>query len=127
MANAPNIFQAEGGTVKHGVAGGTVNTCKGLTRNSLDKLVHADNTSIGCVGVSRGEYVDGETMSYHYGGAIAVKTTGTVVPGDYLRVSATAGVFEADGTSGATTKTDKSIFISRQTADADAYALAEWL
>jgi hypothetical protein len=127
MANAPNVFQAEGGHVKHGVAGGTVNTCKGLTRNSLDKLVHADNTTIGCVGISRGEYVDGDVMNYHSGGSIVVKTTGTVVPGDYLRISATAGVFEAAGTSGATAKADTCILISRQTADADGYALAEWL
>lgn len=127
MANAPNLFQAEGGRVKHGVAGGTVHTCYGVTRNSLDKLVHADSTSIGCVGIARAEYVDGDSMSYHSGGSIVVKVTGTVIPSDYLRVSGTAGVFEADGTSGATTKTDKSIFIARQTADTDGYALAEWL
>lgn len=127
MANAPNLFQSEGGSVFSGIAGGTVYACYGLTRNTSDKLVHADSTSIGCVGIARADAVLNDLLSYHKGGSAVVKTTGTVAPGDYLRISATPGVFEADGTSGSTAKSDKSILISRQTADAGNYALAEWL
>jgi len=127
MSNTPAKFRAEGGRVYRGVAGGTVNENKALTYNSSGLLVHADNVTIGVVGVARSGYSTNGTMSYHKGGRTTVVTTGTVAAGDYLKVSATAGVLATDGTSGSTAKSNLSVAIAVEAADADNITLVEWL
>lgn len=133
MSNAPSVFKWEGGTISaHRTAGAALTVAYGLDYDTSGNLVLADSTRKSCVGIAMNTYASGDTgVRAHKGGRSLVATTGTCKAKDHMKVSSTPGVFTTDGTSGSTAvdtaSAGSTIGVLVEDADADGYALMEWL
>ncbi len=128
MANAPSTFAQRGGYVIEmaPVATATIPQCSAVMVDSNGATVLA-TTGNRISGVAINTYVVGEVPNIHKGGTKTVLVTGTVVPGDYLQVSATPGVLQAEGTSGSTANTADCCGRAVTTKDADSLVMMEIL
>jgi Uncharacterized conserved protein (DUF2190) len=127
-ANAPSTFISRGGCLVDGafVATAAVPQCSGVMVDSNGNTVLATSGNR-ISGVAANNYAVGEVPAIHKGGSKTVLVTGTVVPGDYLQVSSTPGVLQAEGSSGSTANTVDCCGRALTTKDADNLVMMETL
>ena len=121
MSALPSKFQSKGGTYFSAKAAATITQCYALMLDDDGEfaLATADNL---ISGIASNDYVTGDVVACHRGGHSVVALTGTAVAGDYVEVSATPGVLQADGTSGSTAVSLGTV--GKLTSDKDADGLA---
>lgn len=124
----PNIFRHDDGKFFSGKAAGALSACYALTLDSAGKITTADSTTLRGVGICANDVTAaGDTVRYHKGGRSTVKVSSatSIVPGVYLKIGGTPGLFVAESTP--TVATIASWGIAKETPDADGLVLMEWL
>jgi hypothetical protein len=126
MANAPSQFVQRGGFLQEmaPVATAPIPQCYAVMPDASGNTVLATSGNL-ISGIAVNSYAVGEVPNIHKGGIKTVKVTGDVVPGDYLQVSATPGVLQAEGTSGSTANTTDNVGRALTTKDADSLVMME--
>lgn len=121
----PSKFQTKGGTYFGGRAAAALTQCYCVMWNTVQTLALATTGNNIC-GVASNDYLTGEVAAIVHGGESLVALTGTAVAGDYVKVSSTPGVLEADGTSGATAISLATVGKLTTSKDADSLAWCDF-
>lgn len=121
----PSVFQTKGGEYFSGTAAEAIAACKILMWDTNGKLALATATHP-VAGVASNDYAAGDVVAAVRGGQSTVLCTGTVVAGDALLVSGTAGVAGPDTTSGSTAVSVNTIAVCTVSKDADGIAWADF-
>lgn len=121
----PSVFQTKGGEYFGGVAAATIAQGNILMWDTNGKLALATATHP-IAGVSSQDYSAGDVVAAVRGGSSTVLCTGTVVAGDAVLVSGTAGVAGPDTTSGSTAVSVNTIGVCIISKDADGLAWVDF-
>lgn len=121
----PSKFQTKGGTYFGGRAAAALTQCYCVMWNTVQKLALA-TAGNNIAGVASNDYSTDEVASAVHGGESIVALTGTAVAGDYVKVSATPGVLETDGTSGSTSISLATVGKLTTSKDADGLAWCDF-